>query len=117
TPTQLAVLYAAAHGSLLTAGAGPVASALIELVPSQMMVNRICGMGMGAVAHAALPSPLLALCTVATARPPLAVAAPPLLHNLLLLLAAATPAGALGWLAGLWLTPSLHLELLECRVF
>jgi O-antigen/teichoic acid export membrane protein len=103
TPAQLAVLYAAAHGDLVIAAAGVAASALIEFLPSQVMVNRICNIGMRDVARAVLPSLLLVVATLAGALPALAML-PPAPDDLLLPLAAAVTSGAIGFLVGLWLT-------------
>ncbi len=100
TPLQLAVLFAAAHGTLVQMAAGVVASAAIEFVPSQLMVNRICGMGAGRVLRALLPSAFTAGSTVAGALAA-GLVLPPDPQHVVLPLALALAGGALGWGVGL----------------
>lgn len=100
TPVQLAVLYVAAHGSLVDAAWGMVASAAIEFVPSQLTVNRICGTRMASVLGCLVPSAVVAACT---AVGPLAITAawPGGAAHPVEALAALMASGALGWVVGL----------------
>lgn len=100
TPAQLLVLFVAAHGTLVQMAAGVVASAAIEFVPSQIMVNRICGMSLRPVLKAALPSAVVAACTMAGA---LAAGRllPPSPDHVFAPLLLALFCGAIGWLGGL----------------
>ncbi len=100
TPFQLLVLFVAAHGTLVQMAAGVVASAAVEFVPSQAMVNRICGMPLRSVLKALLPSAVVAVCTVAGALAAgrLLPATPERVFGPLVL---ALSCGAAGWLAGL----------------
>ena len=100
TPVQLLVLFAAAHGTLSQMALGVVISAVVEFVPSQIMVNRICGTTMRTVAGALLPSATVAACTVAGALVAAAVL-PPTAHDVIAPLLLALSCGAAGWLAGL----------------
>ncbi len=100
TPLQLLILFVAAHGTLVEAALGTTASAAIEYVPSQMMVNRICGTSGRAVLVALLPSAAVTVSAVSGALAVMAAlsttSAAPLLP-----LAATVVAGAVGWIVGL----------------
>ena len=98
TPFQLAVLFVSTRGSLVDAAFGTAASAAIEFLPSQLVVNRICGSTMRIVGVALLPSAAVTVSTLAAA-----------LGTVVLLrtvpgslpLFAATGSGVLGWIVGL----------------
>ncbi len=100
TPAQLAVLFVAAHGTLVQAAFGTVASAAIEFVPSQIMVNRICGTRMRSIVLALVPSGVVTICTIIG---PALVASlmPSHPYPLFLSLGAMLASGAAGWFAGL----------------
>ena len=100
TPAQLLVLFAAAHGTLTQMAMGVIASAAIEFIPSQIVVNRICGMAMRPVAGALMPSAVVTVCTVAGALIA-GIMLPPSPEHVLAPLALALACGALGWLVGL----------------
>ena len=101
TPAQLAALFVAAHGSLTDMALGTVASAVIEYLPSQLVVNRICRTTMLGVLAALLPSAVVTCCTALGALA--AVALLPASPNAFLLpLVAALATGAIGWVAGLY---------------
>ncbi len=103
TPAQLLVLFAAAHGTLVQAALGTVASATLEYVPSQVAANRICRTPAGAVLAALWPSAVVALCTAAAALVA-AVLLPGPPGAALLPLVVSVGSGAAGWAGGLALT-------------
>lgn len=102
TPAQLSVLFVAAHGTLVQAALGTIASAAIEYLPSQIMVNRLCASSMEAVVASLWRSAVVACCTAvaafATFMLPITSPVP------LLTLALAVVAGIFGWVVGLVLT-------------
>ncbi len=100
TPLQLAVLFAAAHGTLVQMAAGVVGSAIIEFVPSQAMVSRLCGLGMRPVLLALLPSAVVTVCTVAGALTA-GLLLPPSPEHVVPPLVLALVCGAAGWAMGL----------------
>ncbi len=102
TPAQLLVLFIAAHGTLVQAAFGTIASAVIEYLPSQIMVNRICATSTGAVVASLWPSAVVAGCTAGAAS--LAFVSPITPQASLPALALAVAAGASGWIGGLALT-------------
>ena len=101
TPSQLAVLFVATRGGLVEAAFGTAVSAAIEFLPSQLVVNRICGSTMRAVGLALWPSAMVTMSTAATA---LAVAAAMRTVPGTLPLFAVIGSGVLGWIAGLAVT-------------
>ncbi len=103
TPAQLAVLFLAAHGTLVEAAFGTVASAAIEFVPSQIMVNRICGTRMRLIIGALVPSGVVTICTI-IGPAIIAVLMPSRQYSLLLSLGAMLASGAVGWFAGLMIS-------------
>ena len=100
TPAQLLVLFVAAHGTLTQMALGVIASAAIEFVPSQFMVNRICGTAMRNVGGALLPSAVVAACTVTGALAAASIV-PSSREHIILPLGLALAFGAIGWLIGL----------------
>ncbi len=101
TPFQLAVLFIATRGGLVEAALGTAISAAIEFLPSQLVVNRICGSTMRIVCVALLPSAAVAASTVISA-----LAAAAALQEMpgVLPLFAVIGSGVLGWIVGLAVT-------------
>ena len=102
TPAQLLILFAAAHGTLVQAALGTIVSAVVEYLPSQIMVNRICATSTKAVLASLWTSAIVTGCTAGAASA--AFALPIMPQAPLPALVLAIIAGGAGWVGGLALT-------------
>ena len=101
TPVQVALLFLAAHFSLVVIAAASILSALVEFVASQAAINRIAGTTMAQVGRAVAGS---AMVTAASAALPalILVVAPPVDGNLLLPLLLSVGGATIGWLGSVF---------------
>lgn len=101
TPIQVAVFFFAAHFGLAWVAIASVISSLVELIPSQIAVNRIAKVTAGDIAGSVAGSVYV---SIGSTIPPLLLIAlfPATEQNVLLTLVIASLVATLGWLSSIY---------------